>query len=153
MTAVLLPHIGWRGVFWVGTIPAILIIILRTRLKESPRYEKLREVRKHMKAGNIEHATKLGAEYGIDTEKVSKFSFTQLFAPDNRRHTIFLGTAHLFNWFAIQMFSVLGTTVLTEAKGLSFNNSLFMLIFSNGLAYIGYITHGYIGDKIGRREH
>ncbi|KYD11722.1 MFS transporter [Saccharococcus caldoxylosilyticus] len=152
MTAVLLPKIGWRGVFWVGTLPAVLILILRFKLKETPRYEALKQVRNLIRAGEIDQAKKLGKVYGIDTEKMSKFSFLQLFAPDIRRHTIFLGLAHLFNWFAIQVLTVLSTTVLTEGKGISFDNSLFMLIFSNALAYIGYIFHGYIGDRIGRRE-
>ncbi|WP_248929634.1 MFS transporter [Paenibacillus hamazuiensis] len=151
ITAQLLPHIGWRGVFFVGTIPAVIIMLLRIKLKESPKYEQMREVRKLIQAGKMEEAKELGQLHGIDSEKMTKMSMTQLFASDIRKHTIFLGIAHMFNWFAIQMFSVLSTTVLTEGKGISFDNSLFMLIFSNGLAYVGYITHGYLGDKFGRR--
>lgn len=67
-------------------------------------------------------------------------------------HTIFLGLVFLLNWFAIQVFTVLGTTVLTQGKGISFSNSLFLLILSNALAYVGYVTHGYIGDFLGRKE-
>jgi MFS family permease len=151
ITAQLLPHIGWRGVFLVGTIPAVLIMLLRIKLKESPKYEQMREVRKLIKAGKLTEAKALGQRIGIDSEKMTKTSITQLFASDIRKHTIFLGVAHMLNWFAIQIFSVLSTTVLTDGKDISFNNSLFMLIFSNGLAYIGYITHGYLGDKFGRR--
>ncbi|WP_051330971.1 MFS transporter [Aneurinibacillus terranovensis] len=151
ITAVLLPSLGWRGVFWVGTIPAVIIMLLRIKLKESPKYEQMREVRELIKEGKLDQAKALGQKTGIDSEKMTKFSVTQLFAPDIRKHTIFLGIAITLNWFAIQIFSVLSTTVLTEGKGISFHNSLFMLIFSNALAYVGYVTHGYLGDKFGRR--
>jgi MFS family permease len=151
MTAMLLPSIGWRGVFLVGTIPAVIIVLLRLKLKESPKYEQMREIRTLIKEGKLAEAKLLGQQVGIDSEKMTKASFTQLFASDIRKHTIFLGAAHMLNWFAIQLFSVLSTTVLTEGKGFTFSNSLFMMIFSNALAYVGYVTHGYLGDKFGRR--
>jgi MFS family permease len=151
MTAVLLPHVGWQGVFIIGTFPAIVIMILRFKLKESPRFEQMKKVRELIKAGKLDQAKKLGATTGIDSEKMTKFTIAQLFAPDIRRHTIFLGLAFLLNWFGVQIFTVLSTTILTGGKGISFDNSLFLLILSNALAYIGYVTHGYIGDRIGRR--
>ncbi|WP_027415558.1 MFS transporter [Aneurinibacillus terranovensis] len=151
MTAVLLPHIGWRGVFWVGTLPAVIILLLRIKLKESPKYQQLQEVRHLMKSGKTKEAHRLGQELGIDSEKMTKSTVAQLFAPDIRRHTIFLGIAFTLNWFAIQIFAVLSTTVLTGGKGISFNNSLFLLILSNALSYVGYVFHGYLGDKFGRR--
>jgi MFS family permease len=55
-------------------------------------------------------------------------------------------------WVGLQIFVVLSTTVLTNGKHLSFTNSLFMLVFSNALAYVGYVVHGWVGDKVGRRE-
>lgn len=151
ITAVLLPEIGWRGVFLVGTFPAVLILLLRLRLKESPRFEEMKRVRHLMRQGNVTEAQKLGAVSGIDTKKITRFTFSQLFSSDVRKHTIFLGVAFLLNWFSIQIFSVLSTTVLTQGKGISFSNSLFLLILSNVIAYIGYVTHGYVGDRVGRR--
>jgi MFS family permease len=152
MAAVLLPAVGWRGVFLVSTLPIIIILILRTRLKESPRYEHMVAVRRLEAEGKTAEAHELGREYGVDADRSTQFTYVQLFGPDVRRHTIFLGLAFLLNWFAIQVFTVLGTTVLTQGKGISFSNSLFLLILSNALAYIGYVAHGYIGDIIGRRE-
>src|SRR5215208_6218564 len=68
-----------------------------------------------------------------------------------QRHTIFLSLAFLTNWIGIQVFAVLGTTVLTEGKGVSFGSALTVLIISNAAAYIGYLCHGFVGDRIGRR--
>lgn len=152
MTAVLEPHVGWRGVFLIATFPAIVIVILWSRLRESPRFERMKQVRNLVKAGRVEEAEVLGKEYGIASEKMNKSSLSQMFGPDVRKHTIFLGLAFLMNWVAIQIFVVLSTTILVNGKHLSFTNSLFMLVFSNALAYVGYVTHGWIGDKVGRRE-
>jgi MFS family permease len=152
MAIVLLPVVGWRGVFLVSTLPVIIILLLRFKLKESPRYEHMVSVRNLEAEGKTAEAEELGREYGIDADRSTKFTYVQLFGADIRKHTIFLGVAFLLNWFAVQIFAVLGTTVLTQGKGISFSNSLFLLILSNALAYVGYVAHGYIGDFIGRRE-
>ncbi len=128
MSALLLPAVGWRGVFLVSTLPIILILILRTRLKESPRYEHMVAVRRLEAEGKIAEARELGQKYGVDADRSAQFTYVQLFGVDVRKHTIFLGVSFLLNWFAIQVFTVLGTTVLTQGKGISFSNSLFLLI-------------------------
>lgn len=151
MTAIFEPIVGWRGVFLIATFPAIVIVILWSRLKESPRFERMKEIRRLVKTGKHEEAERLGKEWGIDSQKMTRSSLMQMFGPDIRRHTIFLGLAFLMNWVAIQVFVVLSTTVLVNGKQISFSNSLLMLILSNALSYIGYVVHGYIGDKVGRR--
>ncbi|WP_067935037.1 MFS transporter [Alicyclobacillus kakegawensis] len=152
MTAVLEPHVGWRGTFLVATFPAIVIVILWSKLQESPRFEQMKQVRQLLRKNRVEEAHELAKVYEIDSEKMTKTSLLQMFDRDTRKHTLFLCIAYLLNWMAIQVFSVLSTTVLVEGKGISFTSSLFMLILSNAVAYIGYVTHGYVGDKIGRRE-
>jgi MFS family permease len=52
----------------------------------------------------------------------------------------------------IEVLTVLITFVLTTAKHVAFTSTLEWLVIANALAYVGYITHGIIGDKIGRRE-
>lgn len=52
----------------------------------------------------------------------------------------------------MQVFSVLGTTVLINVHHVSFTNSLVILLLSNIIAYLGYLTHGFLGDRFGRRN-
>jgi MFS family permease len=66
--------------------------------------------------------------------------------------TLVLGGGFLLNWSAIQVFSVLGTTVLTRVHNVSFENSLLILVLSNVIGYCGYLSHGFVGGKIGRRN-
>ena len=148
-----LGDLGWRAVYWIGTIPAVIIVLLRIKLKESPKFLEMRDVKNLIKAGNMDEAIELGKHYGIDVEKMNgKTPVSQLFAPDLRRHTISLFIANILIWFPCQVFSVLGTTVLTQAKGFEFNNALLIAIVSNLLAYGGYLAAGAIGDKFGRRN-
>jgi MFS family permease len=152
LSALLLPLVGWRGVFLVATLPAIIIVILGFKLRESPRFQAMQYVKRLEREGRHEEAVEFGREYDIDVHHTEENTFRQIFEPDIRKHTIFLAGAFLANWVGIQVFVVLGTTVLTEGKGVSFGSALIFLVVSNAAAYIGYLTHGFFGDIIGRRR-
>jgi MFS family permease len=136
----------------VATFPAVLIAILATKLKESPRFVAMKGVRRLLREGQTEEAEALAREYGIDTDKVARLSYIQLFQGGERTHTIWLSLSFLLNWLGVQVLIVLGTTVLTQGKDISLVNALLFLVASNALAYIGYLLHGYVGDILGRRE-
>jgi MFS family permease len=93
----------------------------------------------------------LALEQDIEMPGAKSVGFKGVFTPELRRHTISLCLAWLFSWMAIQVFSVLGTTVLVEAKNYEFTDSLTVLILGNVAAFIGYLFHGWLGDRIGRR--
>lgn len=151
MAAVLVPVVGWRGTFLVATFPAVVIVVLGFKLRESPRWARAQQVKRLIKEGRREDADAVAREHGIEVEH-AKSPLSQIFAPDVRRHTLFLSSSFLLNWIGVQVFAVLGTTVLTEGKGVSFTSSLLLLVLSNAIAYVGYLTHGAIGDRVGRRE-
>jgi MFS family permease len=150
-TALLLGTVGWRGVFMLATVPALIVAALGFRLKESPRFLAMQRVRQLEKENRHEEAVEFGRHFDIDVHHVEETTLQQIFEPDIRKHTIFLALAFLTNWIGIQVFAVLGTTVLTEGKGVSFGSALTVLIVSNAAAYIGYLCHGFVGDRIGRR--
>lgn len=152
LAALLLPVVGWRGTFLVATLPAIIIVIMAFWLKESPTFEAMKYVKRLEKEGRHDEAVEFGREHDIDVHHTEEVTYRQIFNPDIRKHTIFLALAFLTNWIGIQVFAVLGTTVLTEGKGVSFGNALIFLVVSNAAAYIGYLTHGFLGDLIGRRR-
>jgi MFS family permease len=150
-SALLLGSVGWRGVFLLATIPALIVAALGARLRESPRFLAMQRVRQLENEGQHEEAVELGRHFDIDVHHVRESTLQQIFEPDIRRHTIFLALAFLTNWIGIQVFAVLGTTVLTDGKGVAFGSALVVLIVSNAAAYIGYLCHGFVGDRIGRR--
>ncbi|KAA8734704.1 MFS transporter [Acinetobacter qingfengensis] len=152
LTAILLPHIGWQGCFIFAAIPAFIIAILARKLKESPQFQIIRKISELKKAGQIDQANALAAEYHLDHEEHQKTGVKAAFQGKALRPTLILSLAILLNWSAIQVFSVLGTSVIVNVHHLSFQNSLIILILSNLVGFIGYLVHGWLGDRIGRRN-
>jgi len=148
--AALLPVIGWRGCFLVATFPAIVIVLLRRTLKETPQFTISDRIRRLRSAGETTEAHALAAEYGLDAER--KTPIREIFSGTARRNTLVLALAWFTNWFGIQTFSVLGTSVLTKGKGIDFAGALLMFIVINLVAFTGYLFHGWAGDRFGRRN-
>jgi MFS family permease len=111
----------------------------------------MQRIRQLEKENRHADAVEIGRHFDIDVHHVKETTLQQIFEPDIRRHTIFLALAFLTNWIGIQVFAVLGTTVLTAGKHAAFSGALTVLIISNAAAYIGYLCHGFVGDRIGRR--
>ena len=148
--AIFLPAIGWRGCFLLAVFPAVLIALMRRGLCESPQFDlelRLRRLRKQERAAE---AAELARSYGVD--ELPAAPMRAIFRGQALRNTLVLGAAWFINSAGMQLFSVLGTTVLTEGKHVSFTNSLVLLIVANGVGYLGYVTHGFLGDRLGRRN-
>ncbi|MCQ4298109.1 MFS transporter [Pseudomonas stutzeri] len=152
LTALLLPHIGWQGCFVFAAIPAFVIAVLAYKLKESPQFQVHQRISQLRKAGQDADARALAREYDVDYEEHSKAGVAAAFRGAALRPTLVLSLAILLNWSAIQVFSVLGTSVIVSVHKLSFENSLVILVLSNLVGFIGYLFHGWLGDRFGRRN-
>ncbi len=64
------------------------------------------------------------------------------------------GRPFLLNWIGVLVFAILGTSLLTAADGknVTFDNALAVLVISNATAFAGHLFHGWLGDRIGRRN-
>jgi putative MFS transporter len=129
---------SWRLAFLLATIPAVLVALLCRTLRESPQF------------GDAAGAASLAAAHDVDNHTAAPFK--RIFHGVHLRNTIVLSVAWLFNWFAIQTFSVLGTTVLETGKGIDASNTLLMVVVSNLVGAMGYLAHGWAGDRFGRRN-
>ncbi|MGY4920069.1 MFS transporter [Streptomyces sp. 900116325] len=147
--AVFLPIVGWRGCFLIAVFPAVVIALARRGLKESPQFELEMQMRELRKQGKQTEAKALAREYGVVEQ--SSAPLAAIFRGKALRTTLVLGLAWPLNWFGTQVFVVLGTTVLTEGRNVSFTGSLIMLIVINAVGYLGYVFHGWAGDRIDRR--
>lgn len=152
ITAILLPIVGWQGNFIFAAIPSFILIFFALKLKETPQFQVHKRIRELREAGDDTSAKSLAIEHKVDYAEHESAGIAAAFKGTSLRATLVLGGAVLLNWFAIQVFSVLGTTVLTRVHGVSFENSLIILVASNLLGYLGYMSHGWLGDKIGRRN-
>jgi MFS transporter, putative metabolite:H+ symporter len=124
--AIFLPMIGWRGCFLLAVFPAVVIALMRRGLRETPQFE---------------------LELRLRTVPLAA-----IFRGPARRNTLVLGAAWFLNAAGMQLFAILGTTVLTEGKHVSFANSLVLLIVANAGGALGGVAHGFLGDRLGRRN-
>ncbi len=142
---------SWRIAFALATIPALLIALWCRSLKESPQFLMQQQIRQLRKDGNVTEATRLERVLGLDSDERAA-PFKRIFQGKHLRNTIVLSLAWLFNWFGIQTFSVLGTTVLQEGKDIPAQNALMLVVVSNIVGALGYLTAGFLGDRLGRKK-
>ncbi|PRY08949.1 MFS transporter [Kineococcus rhizosphaerae] len=147
--ALLLPLVGWRGVFALATLPAIALVLLRRKLKESPQFTIIEQARALEKQGDKVAADSLLNTYGLRHENGAPLR--AIFAPMFRRNTILLSVVWFFNFFGVTTFTALGTTLLTSGKGIPFSLSLLVFMVANIGGFLGYLTFGAIGQRFGRR--
>ena len=152
LAAMLLPQLGWRGVFVVATFPLIVMLILRFGLRESPYFVKIKHLRRLRAEGDDAACDRLAREWSLDMAGDRPNTYAELFTPALRRQSIALGAMFFFKIIADSQLTVLATSVLGQAKGIDLTSALWTIFFGNGVAVIGYLLLGWLGDRIGRRE-
>ena len=152
LAAWLLPQIGWRGVFLVATFPLIVMVIFRFGLRESPYFAKLQHIRKLRAQGDVARSQELAKRWSLEVGDDRANTYAELFTPALRRQSIALGAMFFFKIIADSQLTVLATSVLGQAKGIDLTSALWTIFFGNGVAVLGYLSLGWLGDRIGRRE-
>lgn len=124
------PEIAWRSLFWVGIIPAFLVLFIR----------------KHVPEPEIFTQTK-------KTEAANKVSFLEIFSPRLLKITLstaVLCTAVQGGYYAITTWL---PTYLKLERGLSvLNTGAYLGVIILG-SFIGYISGAYLTDKFGRKAN
>jgi SHS family lactate transporter-like MFS transporter len=119
------PHLGWRPMFFIGGIPALLAVYVRFGVTES-------EVWKKTKSQNWSH---------LGRAVVSHWKlFLLIFAMMTAMNFVSHGTQDLF------------PTFLKVAKGFDPKQVAYMGIVYNIGAILGGLAMGYYSDRIGRRR-
>lgn len=151
------PGGGWSTSFVFAMFPAVVIAILGRKLVETPQFEVSARIRELRENGYADDANKLAREWHIDPDHQAKGGLGAIFQGALLRSTLALSLGTFLNWFAIVIFAVLGTSVLagsggTPGKHVEFSSALQVLIISNLAGFLGYVFHGWLGDRIGRRN-
>lgn len=126
-----MPIWGWRGVFFVGVLPALFTIWIRRRVEEPA----------------IWHQTSQAARGRIGL----------LFAPGVAKTTMFItlmNACTLFGWWGLNSWvpAYLSFTPAQGGIGLSSSTmSLFVIAMQTGM-WLGYVSFGYFADAIGRKR-
>ena len=133
LTPVLLPHIGWRGMFVVGIFPAFVAWYLRVRLHEPEIFSR--------------------KQTALSTQKTSKLESFKLLVKDNATTKVSLGVVVLTS---VQNFGYYGIMIwmpnfLSKQLGFSLTKSgLWTAVTVCGMM-AGIWIFGRLADRIGRK--
>jgi MFS family permease len=128
---IVMPVWGWRGVFFVGVLPALFTIWIRRRVEEPA----------------IWH----------NTSSAERGRIGMLFAPGIAKVTLFItlmNACTLFGWWGLNSWvpAYLSFTPAQGGIGLSSSTmSLFVIAMQVGM-WFGYVSFGYVADSIGRKR-
>nr|WP_258567751.1 MFS transporter [Paenactinomyces guangxiensis] len=142
---------GWRSVFLVGVLPALLILYIRKHLEEPEKWKKVNERRKELK--NTKKAL-------TEEEKSLKgFALKEIFKNEYGRITfiaVVIATAALIgNWAIGGWIPTIVNTMLSEqgldAKIVAQKVSIVAMLY-NGGGVFGYASWGFLADWWGRKK-
>ena len=145
VTAAVLPRWGWRWLFAAGALPALMVFFV---LRAVPEPEIWR-----VRAGGAKPAD-IGAEMG--RPRASAWNAASLFRPPLLSTTVratalttsvLLGYWGLFTWLP----GFLSTPMDRGGAGMSIVQSSWWIIPVQIGAFFGYVSFGFIADRIGRR--
>ena len=131
LSAQILPEYGWRPLFLLGTVPALLTIFVRLGVTEPQIY--------------------------LDQKAAGHGTLRDLFSnPILARRTIvatLLATSVLFGYWGLNTWlpNFLATPVAQGGAGLSLLKSSTWVIAIQCGAFAGYLTFGWMSDRFGRR--
>ncbi|UYQ61014.1 MFS transporter [Streptomyces peucetius] len=120
---------AWRVMFWTGALPALLVIYVRRNVSDAPAAAEQRRT-----------STERG-------------SFTTIFKRDLLRTTLFatlLSTGVQGGYYTLATWV---PTYLKTERGLTVVGTGGYLTFLISGAFIGYLTGGYLTDRIGRKKN
>ena len=129
--ALVAPELAWRVLFWIGVLPALLILYIRRNLKDPEVYQANRARMK---------------------EEGDEGSFLEIFSPKLLSTTLrasLLATGMMGAYYAITTW--LPTYLKTERQLSVLNTSGYLLVLILG-SFLGYLTSAYLSDRIGRRR-
>jgi SHS family lactate transporter-like MFS transporter len=121
---VVLPNWGWRAMFWVGGIPALLALYIRTKVPESEAWKVHRVAR-----------TLDGPRIAWQHKKLSLYMIGLMFLMNCLSH----GTQDLYPDF------------LKHGHGIAPNTVAYVTMFYNVGAVMGAVIFGLLSERLGRR--
>src|SRR5665213_62294 len=142
---------AWRIMYFIGVIPALFALWLRTGVEESHKWEHTNEKRKAAQAKK-----KSGAVLGAEDHVLTRFTLTDLFAdPEIRKRAIIAFLMSLTTtvaWWGISTWVAPFVAAAAAKAGLPGQTwAAYAGMSYNVGAIIGYIGLGFLADRFGRK--
>jgi MFS family permease len=140
-TMIVLPRWGWRAVFFVGLLPALLTLWIRRRVEE-PR---------------IWLESRAASSRPAAHEAAQSSRFRDIFGPRLLRLTVpltIMNACTMFGWWGFNLWlpGYLSLPIADGGRGYSAATmTSFILAMQVGM-WFGYVTFGFVSDAIGRKR-
>src|SRR3974390_156021 len=162
LSLLIIPNWGWRALFVVGVVPAVLLFFVRRYMPESVRYllskgriaeaEKTVEeierqaIGRPLSEAEIQVLPNLRPEVGV-ARKVTVF---ELLAPGRAKNTLLLWVVSFgFLWASNGILFMLPT--ILQQRGIPLTKQINFMLVQAIAAVFGYSACGFLIDKYGRR--
>ena len=146
---IILLHFGWRYVFFIPGLAAILLAaLLFNRLRDTPESLKLPSFEKMTGSASVAESSKWEKEEKV---KLTIAEITEMVLCN--RLVWYVGLANFFVYICRMTFFNWGATFLQESKGFSVKGTGYQLALYAFAGMAGGLFSGYISDKVfkGRR--
>jgi len=145
--------IGWRGVFLVGVVPLLFVVLARTKVREPERFTHIRQVKEAKKAGDTARVEELLQRYDVDVDEVDQVTVKQLFATPGWVRRQLARTSLVWLCYAAA-FTATNTYIvywLTNYQGFSDSTATTMLLVASAAGWFFYVAGGLLGERFGRQ--
>ncbi|MEU8620509.1 MFS transporter [Streptomyces sp. NPDC048623] len=153
------PHLGWRAMFVIGTIPVLLAAVLPRQVAESPRWllargrvQEAEEVITHIEAEVARSAAEaLPAPASGLSDEASTGRLRDLFRGRYLRRTVVLSGLWFVAYYVNHGISVWLPSLYTKTFGLDLTTALVYTLLSNVTGLLGTLVVALLIDRVGRR--
>lgn len=162
MSLTIIPVFGWRGLFLVGVIPALLLVFVRRLMPESVRFLLTKGRVKEAEAtvamietqalGHALTAEEIKAlpKHAVDVSDVSGVTVFELLSPARWRRTILLWIVSFgFLWASNGILFML--PLILQQRGIPLTQAITFMLVQAIAAIFGYTACGFLVDRFGRR--
>lgn len=158
LSLMLLPTVGWKGLFAVGVLPAAMLLVVNRAMPESVRYliSRGRIADAERTVAAIERKALPDAERSAHPSAPQQegvapgITVLELLTPGRRRTTILLWiVSFCFFWSSNGILFML-PTILTE-RGMPLSQALGLQVVQGLAGVFGYSICGFLIDRFGRR--
>lgn len=135
VAAAMLSTVGWRGVFFVGVLPALATLWIQRGVPESEVWLRARRESPTARSASIRDV------------------FSGRFAATTALLTL-LSTATIFAYWGLNLWVPAYLSLPIERGGLALGTAwtTFLVVTMQTGTFFGYVSFGYIADAIGRRK-
>ena len=158
LSLAIIPNFGWRWLFVVGVLPALILFFVRRNVPESVRYlaskgrlQEAEQTVSYIEASALDaKLAPVSAAPAAGTIARSGITIAQLLEPGRRRRTILLWiVSFCFLWSSNGILFML-PTILTQ-RGLPLSQAILFQLVQASAAIFGYAACSFLIDRYGRR--